>query len=269
MLGIVIGVAVGDRDGSRGLRSRAVEHPRVRSPRLGTNQLIVITGSASQCGGRGQRRERRPSPTLTVKDAEKPSGERTIVRGGGRGLSPSIMSRTQVIAAGGNKSATIDGSTASYFATHQIIRVLVRRTRELSSRRIDVRGRPQRRRARRARWPSAICPAMRTPVGQDDAQIAATASSKSPACCQAQRPGTASGQRPGRRDPDSLSPPPLRELTGSTFAESVGTILVQQRLSSEGRHRGGTSDEITLTAAPAPSHRPRRRRRRRLHGAKP
>jgi putative ABC transport system permease protein len=109
MLGIVIGVAAVIVMVAVGYGARS--SIRAQIDRLGTN-MIVITPGASVAGGVSQGAQ--AFATLTVKDAEKIRAESQIVAA----VSPVIMSRTQVIAAGGNWRTSINGVDTDY----QIIR---------------------------------------------------------------------------------------------------------------------------------------------------
>ena len=109
MLGIVIGVAAVIVMVAVGYGARS--SIRAQIDRLGTN-MIVITPGASVTGGVSQGAQ--AFATLTVKDAEKIRAESQIVAA----VSPVIMSRTQVIAAGGNWRTSINGVDTDY----QIIR---------------------------------------------------------------------------------------------------------------------------------------------------
>ena len=107
MLGIVIGVAavivmvaVG-----YGARSRI----REQIDNLGTN-MIVVTPGASTSGGVSQGAQ--AFATLTLEDAEKiRSQSQTVVA-----VSPVIVSRSQVLAAGGNWRTLISGVDTDYQA---------------------------------------------------------------------------------------------------------------------------------------------------------
>jgi putative ABC transport system permease protein len=105
MLGIVIGVAAVIVMVAVGYGARSRIHEQINN--LGTN-MIVITPGASTSGGVSQGAQ--AFATLTLADADKIRNEsQTVVA-----VSPVIIARSQVIAAGGNWRTAINGVDTDY-----------------------------------------------------------------------------------------------------------------------------------------------------------
>jgi putative ABC transport system permease protein len=105
MLGIVIGVAAVIVMVAVGYGARSRIHEQINN--LGTN-MIVITPGASTSGGVSQGAQ--AFATLTLADADKIRNEaQTVVA-----VSPVIIGRSQVIAAGGNWRTAINGVDTDY-----------------------------------------------------------------------------------------------------------------------------------------------------------
>src|SRR5450432_94408 len=100
MLGIIIGVAAVIVMVAVGYGARSRIHEQIGN--LGTN-MIVITPGASIAGGVSQGAQ--AFATLTLADADKIRSEAQTVSA----VSPVVMSRTQVIAPGGNWRTAING----------------------------------------------------------------------------------------------------------------------------------------------------------------
>jgi putative ABC transport system permease protein len=109
MLGIIIGVAAVIVMVAVGYGARSRIHEQINN--LGTN-MIVITPGASITGGVSQGAQ--AYATLTVADAEKIRSQSQIVVA----VSPVLVSRSQVIAPGGNWRTLINGVDTDY----QVIR---------------------------------------------------------------------------------------------------------------------------------------------------
>jgi putative ABC transport system permease protein len=109
MLGIIIGVGAVIVMVAVGLGARTQIEDSIQS--LGSNMIVITPGAATTGGvnmGAGS------SSRLTIEDAEKIGREATLISG----VSPVIISMTQVIAAGSNWRARINGVSTDY----QIIR---------------------------------------------------------------------------------------------------------------------------------------------------
>jgi putative ABC transport system permease protein len=105
MLGIVIGVAAVIVMVAVGYGARSRIHEQINN--LGTN-MIVITPGASTSGGVSQGAQ--AFATLTLADADKIRNEsQTVVA-----VSPVVIGRSQVIAAGGNWRTSINGVDTDY-----------------------------------------------------------------------------------------------------------------------------------------------------------
>jgi putative ABC transport system permease protein len=107
MLGIIIGVAAVIVMVAVGYGARSRIHEQINN--LGTN-MIVITPGASMTGGVSQGAQ--AFATLTVADAEKIRSQSQIVVA----VSPVLVSRSQVIAPGGNWRTLINGVDTDYQA---------------------------------------------------------------------------------------------------------------------------------------------------------
>jgi putative ABC transport system permease protein len=105
MLGIVIGVAAVILMVAVGYGARSRIHEQINN--LGTN-MIVVTPGASTSSGVSQGAQ--AFATLTLADADKIRGEaQTVVA-----VSPVIIGRSQVIAAGGNWRTMVNGVDTDY-----------------------------------------------------------------------------------------------------------------------------------------------------------
>jgi len=105
MLGIVIGVAAVIVMVAIGQGARAQIEAQIHT--LGTNMIVVTPGSTAQVGAsQGANTFNR----LSIADAEKVRREGTLLSA----VSPVIVTRTQVIGAGGNWRTEVDGVSTDY-----------------------------------------------------------------------------------------------------------------------------------------------------------
>jgi len=105
MLGIVIGVAAVIVMVAIGQGARAQIEAQIHT--LGTNMIVVTPGSTAQ-GGASQGAN--TFNRLSIADAEKIRREGTLLSA----VSPVIVTRTQVIGAGGNWRTEVDGVSTDY-----------------------------------------------------------------------------------------------------------------------------------------------------------
>jgi putative ABC transport system permease protein len=222
MLGVVIGVAsvilmLAIGEGSRRRVSASIAS-------LGSNQLIVLSGSASQGGLRSAAGT---LPTLTLDDAAA-IGELTSVKA----VAPLAQSPAQAVFGGRNKSTTITGSTPAYFAVNNLELVAGSPFTEA-----EVRGSAN---------VAVIGATVARELFGDEMPVGQT--------LRVQRQVfevigllKAKGQGFGGQDQDDVIVMPIttaqRKLAGSAFAGSVGTIMVESAFPDE---KGYTSEEITL-----------------------
>jgi putative ABC transport system permease protein len=222
MLGVVIGVASVILMLAIGEGSRRRVAASIAS--LGSNQLIVLSGSASQGGLRSAAGT---LPTLTLDDAAA-IGELTSVKA----VAPLSQSPAQAVFSGRNKSTTITGSTPAYFAVNSMVLVAGSPFTEAdvrASANVAVIG-PT---VARELFGDAM------PVGQAlriQRQVFEVIGLLKP-----------KGQGFGGQDQDDVIVVPIttaqRKLSGSSFAGSVGTIMVESAFPEQ---KGYSSEEITL-----------------------
>jgi putative ABC transport system permease protein len=105
MLGIVIGVAAVILMVAIGQGARAQIEAQIHT--LGTNMIVVTPGSTAQ-GGASQGAN--TFNRLSIADAEKIRREGTLLTA----VSPVVVTRTQVIGAGGNWRTEVDGVSTDY-----------------------------------------------------------------------------------------------------------------------------------------------------------
>jgi putative ABC transport system permease protein len=222
MLGVVIGVAsvilmLAIGEGSRQRVAASISS-------LGSNQLIVMSGSASSSG---MRSAAGTLPTLTLDDAAAAAELPSV-----RAVAPLSQSQAQAVFSGRNKSTTVTGTTPPYFAINNMV---------LASGAVftdaDVRT-------------SANVAVIGSTVAKelfgDEAPVGQT--------IRIQRQVfevigllKAKGQGFGGQDQDDVIVMPIttaqRKLSGTTFAGSVGTLMVESAYPDQ---KGYTSVELTL-----------------------
>jgi putative ABC transport system permease protein len=222
MLGVVIGVAsvilmLAIGEGSRQSVANSISS-------LGSNQIIVMSGSAAMGGLRSAAGT---LPTLTMDDAAA-IGELASVRA----VAPVSQAQVQAIYGGKNKSTSVTGSTPAYFSVNNMVLTAGSPFTEA-----DVRT-------------SANVAVLGATVAEelfgDESPIGQT--------MRIQRQVftvigvlKAKGQGMGGQNQDDVIVMPIttaqRKLAGSAFAQSVGTIVLESALPEQ---KGYTSEEVTL-----------------------
>jgi putative ABC transport system permease protein len=222
MLGVVIGVASVILMLAIGEGSRQRVAASIAS--LGSNQLIVMSGSASSGGLRSAAGS---LPTLTIDDATAMAELASV-----RGVAPVSQSPAQAVRAGRNKSTTVTGTTPAYFTVNNMILTAgsaFTGTDVRTSANVAVLG------ATTARELFGDEPAVGQPIRIQRQVFDVIGVLK------------AKGQGLGGQDQDDVIVMPIttaqRKLAGTTFAGSVGTIVVEGGLPEQ---KGYTNEEITL-----------------------
>jgi putative ABC transport system permease protein len=221
MLGVVIGVASVILMLAIGEGSRRKVESSIAS--LGSNQVIVLSGSASQGGLRSAAGT---LPTLTIDDAAA-IGELVSVKA----VSPVANVPVQVVLGARNKSTTATGALPSYLAINNL--TLAAGTGFTDQ---DVRVS-----ANVAVLGSSVADEL---FGDEPALGATIRVSRQLFTVIGVL--KAKGQGIGGQDQDNVIVMPIttaqRKLAGATFAGSVGTIVVESALPEE---KGYTTEEIT------------------------
>jgi putative ABC transport system permease protein len=222
MLGVVIGVASVILMLAIGEGSRRRVEASIAS--LGSNQLIVMSGSASQGGLRSAAGT---LPTLSFDDANAIAELRSV-----RSVAPVSQSPAQAVFGGRNKATTVTGSTPAYFSVNSMVLAAGSAFTEAdvrTSANVAVIG-PE---VARELFGNEM------PVGQlirIQRQVFEVIGVLKP-----------KGQGFGGQDQDDVIVMPIttaqRKLSGTTFAGSVGTIMVE---SAHPEQKGYTSEEVTL-----------------------
>jgi putative ABC transport system permease protein len=222
ILGVVIGVASVIMMLAIGEGSRQSIAASISS--LGSNQVMVMSGSAAFGG---MRSAAGTLPTLTLDDALA-IGELASVRG----VAPVSQSQAQAVFGARNKSTSITGTTPPYFSINSM-------ALDSGSAFTDVD-------VRTSANVAVIGPTVarelfgnQPPVGQSiriQRQVFVVIGLLKP-----------KGQGFGGQDQDDVIVLPIttaqRKLSGTTFAGSVGTIMVD---SANPEEKGYTTEEITL-----------------------
>jgi putative ABC transport system permease protein len=222
MLGVVIGVASVILMLAIGEGSRRSVASSIAS--LGSNQLIVMSGSAASGGMRSAAGS---LPTLTFDDAAAMAELSSV-----RAVAPLSQSQAQVVFGARNKSTSITGSTPAYFSVNNMALTagaIFTDTDVRTSANVAVVG------ATVARELFGDEP----PVGQTiriQRQVFGVIGLLK-----------AKGQGFGGQDQDDVIVLPIttaqRKLSGTTFAGSVGTIMLESAFPEQ---KGYTSEEVTL-----------------------
>jgi putative ABC transport system permease protein len=222
MLGVVIGVASVILMLAIGEGSRRRVEASIAS--LGSNQLIVMSGSASQGGLRSAAGT---LPTLSFDDANAIAELHSV-----RAVAPVSQSPAQAVFGGRNKATTVTGSTPAYFSVNSMVLAAGSAFTEA-----DVRTS-----ANVAVIGSTVATELfgnDMPVGQTiriQRQVFEVIGLLKP-----------KGQGFGGQDQDDVIVMPIttaqRKLSGTTFGGSVGTIMVE---SAHPEEKGYASEEVTL-----------------------
>jgi putative ABC transport system permease protein len=222
MLGVVIGVASVILMLAIGEGSRQRVAASIAS--LGSNQLIVMSGSATSAG---MRSAAGALPTLRLDDAAAIAELASV-----RAVAPLSQSQAQAVFGSRNKSTSITGTTPPYFAINSMklsAGVAFSETDVRTSANVAVIG------ATVARELFGDTP----PVGQPiriQRQVFEVIGLLAP-----------KGQGFGGQDQDDVIVVPVttaqRKLSGTTFAGSVGTLMVESAYPDQ---KGYTSEEVTL-----------------------
>lgn len=222
MLGVVIGVASVILMLAIGEGSRQRVAASIAS--LGSNQLTVMSGSASSGGMRSAAGS---LPTLTLDDAAAIAELSSV-----RAVAPLSQSQAHVVYGGLNKATTVMGSTPSYFSVNNMALAA-----GIAFTEADVRASAN---------VAVIGPTVvrelfgdTQPVGQMlriQRQVFEVIGVLKP-----------KGLGFGGTDQDDVIVMPIttaqRKLAGTAFAGSVSTVLVESALPEE---KGYTSEEVTL-----------------------
>jgi putative ABC transport system permease protein len=222
MLGVVIGVASVVLMLAIGEGSRRSVASSIAS--LGSNQLIVMSGSAASGGMRSAAGS---LPTLTFEDAAAIAELSSV-----RAVAPLSQSQAQVVFGARNKSTTVTGSTPAYFSVNNMVLTagaVFTDTDVRTSANVAVVGAT----VARELFGDEL------PVGQTiriQRQVFSVIGLLK-----------AKGQGFGGQDQDDVIVLPIttaqRKLSGATFAGSVGTIMLESAFPEQ---KGYTSEEVTL-----------------------
>jgi putative ABC transport system permease protein len=222
MLGVVIGVAsvilmlaIGE-----GSRRRVAES--IAS--LGSNQLIVMSGSASS----GRLRSAAGAvPTLTLQDAAAMAELPSV-----RGVAPLAQSQAQAVFGGRNKATTVTGTTPAYFSVNNMALsagAAFTDTDVRSSANVAVIGATVARELFGAQAPLGQMLRVQRQVFEVIGVL------------------KAKGQGIGGQDQDDVIVMPVttaqRKLVGTVFPGAVGTVIVESAFAEQ---KGYAQEELTL-----------------------